>query len=575
METNQFLELNLSKEVLKALEDMGFCEATQIQREAIPLIMEGRDVIGRSQTGTGKTGAFGIPAVEMVTAPEKNQVQVLVLCPTRELAMQACDEIKKFAKYKSVVKPVAVYGGAPIEKQIMSLKKGANIVIGTPGRIMDHMRRRTIKFSSLKMVILDEADEMLNMGFREDIETILSEVPEERQTILFSATMPPSIMAITKEYQTEPKLIEVAKGKQTVDAIEQYSYEVPMGRKMDTLKMLINMYEPALSIVFCNTKKMVEDLTEYLNSNGLRAAGLHGDMRQSSRSQVMTAFKAKRVPILVATDVAARGIDVENVDAVFNYDLPQDNEYYVHRIGRTGRAGKTGRAYTLISGRRQMYELRDIARMTKSNIIEQPLPSEYEMAGKKLEQFFDVIKSHAEKKDMGDTKQILDMLMSREGMDSYTAAKAILSFCCEQNRITLPREEDKPVVREKSKNGGGRAKVQISIGRRDRIAPNFIVGAIAEASNIPGKAIGKIEIYDDYTIVEMATEDAELTAETLQGKKINGKRVDVFITSGRAPRKDGKAKKDNMKPKGNSKRHTSSRAPKNKKGFAGGFKRRG
>ena len=355
-----FNEMNLSQEILRAVDELGFSEMTEIQQQSIPLLLQGHDVVGRSNTGTGKTAAFGIPAVESITHDDKGKAVVLILCPTRELAMQAAEEIRKFAKFKEGVKVSAVYGGASMEKQIHELKRGANIIIGTPGRVMDHIRRHTLRPETLRTVILDEADEMLNMGFREDIETILSDVPEERQTVLFSATMPPEIMAITEKYQTEPVQIKIKSAQRTVELIEQFYFEVAMGRKTDALKLLLAAYSPSSAMVFCNTKAMVDQLTEELIKSGFRAAGLHGDMKQMQRTQVMNGFKNKSTEILVATDVAARGIDVNGVDAVFNYDLPQDNEYYIHRIGRTGRAGRTGTAYTLISGRRQLFDLRSI-----------------------------------------------------------------------------------------------------------------------------------------------------------------------------------------------------------------------
>ncbi|MCR5165669.1 MAG: DEAD/DEAH box helicase, partial [Oscillospiraceae bacterium] len=371
---------------------MGFSEATEIQSKAIPVMLTGADLIGHSNTGTGKTAAFGIPAAERIVRGEKG-VRVLILCPTRELAMQACGEMNKFTKYMPWVRACAVYGGASIDRQITELRRGANIVIGTPGRIMDHIERGTLKLEAINTVILDEADEMLDMGFREDIESILSHVPEERQTALFSATMPPEILAMTDRFQRDPHMIRVENKTRTVESIEQYYYDVPMGRKTDALKLLLLAYEPKLSMIFCNTKKMVDELTENLVSGGFRAAGLHGDMKQQSRTQVLGAFKAGRINILIATDVAARGIDVDDIDAVFNYDIPQDNEYYIHRIGRTGRAGKSGTAYTLASGRRQIYELRDIARLTKAEISRRELPDKDELVDRKLGHISEKIRS--------------------------------------------------------------------------------------------------------------------------------------------------------------------------------------
>ena len=322
-----FQDAAIDEDILRAVLSMGFETMSPIQEKAIPLLLEGRDVIGKSNTGTGKTAAFSIPILEQMgqlPQEERRSVCALILCPTRELAMQACDEIRKFARFQKQVKPVAVYGGASMERQIYQLKNGANLVVGTPGRVLDHLRRRTLKLDNLKTIVLDEADEMLNMGFREDIESVLAQIPEERQTVLFSATMPPAILAITKQYQKEPVLVQIQSAHRTVDAIAQFSVSVPMGRKTDALQLLLLSKQPKSAMIFCNTKKMVDELTEALCLRGFSAAGLHGDMKQLQRTQVMNGFKSGRSTILIATDVAARGIDVKGVDAVFNYDLPQD-----------------------------------------------------------------------------------------------------------------------------------------------------------------------------------------------------------------------------------------------------------
>ena len=352
----KFEELNIDSRILRAIVDMGFEETSPIQAKAIPAVKEGRDVIGQAQTGTGKTAAFGIPMLEKVD-PKDKHVQAVVLCPTRELAIQVADEIRKLAKYMHGVKVLPIYGGQDIVKQIRSLKSGVQIVIGTPGRVMDHMRRKTVKFDHVHMITLDEADEMLNMGFREDIETILKEFPEERQTVLFSATMPQPIMEIARDYQKDAELIKVVRKELTVQNIQQYYFEVAPKSKEEVLSRLIDIYNPKLSIVFCNTKKQVDDLTSALKGRGYFAEGLHGDLKQQQRDRVMDNFRKGRVDILVATDVAARGIDVDDVDVVFNYDLPQDEEYYVHRIGRTGRAGREGLAFSFVVGR-EVYKLK-------------------------------------------------------------------------------------------------------------------------------------------------------------------------------------------------------------------------
>ena len=334
----KFEELNIDERIMRAVEDMGFEEASPIQAQAIPQLLEGRDVIGQAQTGTGKTAAYSIPVLSMIK-PELKKPQAVVLCPTRELAVQVADEIRKLAKYMSDIKVLPVYGGQEIVRQIKSLKNGVQIIVGTPGRVMDHMRRKTVKFDDVKMVVLDEADEMLDMGFREDMETILSDTPEERQTVMFSATMPKPILDIAAKFLNNPQVVKVVRKELTVKNIDQYYYEVRQKNKTELLCRLVDIYNPKLSIVFCNTKKQVDELISELKGRGYFADGIHGDMKQQQRDRVMADFRSGKTEILIATDVAARGIDVDDVDIVFNYDLPQDEEYYVHRIGRTGRAG--------------------------------------------------------------------------------------------------------------------------------------------------------------------------------------------------------------------------------------------
>lgn len=532
-----FNELGLPEEVLRAVADAGYEEATEIQAKTIPLLLEGKDVIGRSQTGTGKTAAFGLPAVSCIDGNFARTVQVLILCPTRELAMQACDEMCKFSKYLPYVKPVAVYGGADIDRQIGLLKKGANIVVGTPGRVMDHIRRRTLKLDCLRTVILDEADEMLNMGFREDIEEILQFVPEERQTVLFSATMPPQIMAITDEYQRDPVTVKVSQKSRTVETVQQFYYDVPMGRKTDALQMLLLAFEPNLSMVFCNTKHMVDELTEALVSKGFRAAGLHGDMKQQSRTQVLNAFKAGRLNILIATDVAARGIDVDDVDAVFNYDIPQDNEYYIHRIGRTGRAGKTGCAYTIVSGRRQVYDLKDIAKFTKAEITQCDLPTRDDVIAKKTDRILDKVKNNIESGKYEKSAYHLEKLMS-EGYSAEQIAAALLGMRISKDTKSVP-EFIKPVARRDEKGGRSKTvKIEISVGRANRIAPNFILGALADTTGMPGKSFGKIDIYDRFTTVEVPEADSQYILDMMMNTKINGSRIKVKLYEGKGA-KDG------------------------------------
>lgn len=570
----QFSELNLSDEVLKAVEELGFSEATEIQEKSIPLLMEGRDVIGRSNTGTGKTAAFGIPAIERISREEKKGVEVLILCPTRELAMQACDEIKKFSKYMKWVKPCAVYGGASMEKQIHELKRGANIVVGTPGRVMDHMDRRTLKLGNLKTIILDEADEMLNMGFREDIENILRQIPQERQTVLFSATMPPAIMAITNEYQNNPEIIKIANKQKTVDTIEQYWFEVAMGRKTDALRLLLLAYEPKASMIFCNTKKMVDELTETLCAKGFKAGGLHGDMKQAQRTQVMDRFKNGKISVLIATDVAARGIDVSGVDVVFNYDLPQDNEYYIHRIGRTGRAGKSGIAYTLISGRKQVYEMKAIARYVKADIIQKELPTRDDVIKNKLQHISEKVVSYTEQPVNPETEKLMAELQE-QGITAEQIARAFINRRINKEMKAIP-EFDMPVPLKRDNSGKKTktVKVDISVGRMHRIAPNFILGALVDATGMSGKSFGKIDIFDRHTTVEVPDADKDFVIESMNNGKINGNRVTVKLYEGKERRQSSAAPDRNRKNYSdrNSRFNKNRNVNRNKKKSNGGWK---
>lgn len=372
MESSTFKDLHLSRNIEKAIEELGFEEPTPIQSQAIPFILEGRDVIGQAQTGTGKTAAFGIPALEMVNVRSK-RTQALVLCPTRELANQVADEMGKLGKYTGT-KILPVYGGQNIERQIKALKRGVQIVIGTPGRVMDHIERGTLNLSNVQMFVLDEADEMLDMGFREDIESIFSSIPEGRQTILFSATMPKPIMKLTKKYQQNPELVKTIHKVVTVPNMEQAYFEVKHHMKPDILCRMIDIHDVKSCLVFCNTKKMVDELVTTLKNRGYMADGLHGDMKQNQREKVMGSFRKGEIEVLVATDVAARGIDVENIEVVFNYDMPQDEESYVHRIGRTGRAGRQGIAFTFVTAR-EIYKIKNIQKYTRTKIMCRKIPT--------------------------------------------------------------------------------------------------------------------------------------------------------------------------------------------------------
>jgi ATP-dependent RNA helicase DeaD len=372
MQHKKFDDLTLSTELQRAVADMGFEDLTPIQSRSIPLILDGKDIIGQAQTGTGKTLAFGIPILELLAQQGRN-LEALVLCPTRELAVQVAEELKRLAKYRRDVHIVPVYGGQPIQKQFNSLKRGARIVVGTPGRIMDHMNRGTLRFDAISMVVLDEADKMLDMGFVDDMKTILWAMPEDRQTLLFSATIHGSIMDLMRKFQKDPHIVNVAGRQLTVPQVEQIYFEVKPWMKLDMLCRLIDMYKPASSLVFCNTKRGVDKIVKALQTRGYCADSLHGDMKQSRRDQAMLKFRKRLSSILVATDVAARGLDVTGIEAVINYDLPQDEQYYVHRIGRTARMGRSGRAFSLVLPW-ELEKLREIQAFAKTKIIRHATP---------------------------------------------------------------------------------------------------------------------------------------------------------------------------------------------------------
>lgn len=538
-ETNStpFSALNLREEIARAVEQMGFETATDIQAQSIPLIRAGYDVIGRSQTGTGKTLAFGIPALETVESgtDRRDQVQVLILCPTRELAVQACGELKKLAGFMHGIRAAEVYGGAPMDRQILKLKR-ANIVVGTPGRVMDHMRRRTLRLDGLKMVVLDEADEMLSMGFREDIETILKDAPEERQTILFSATMPKAILDLTKQYQKDPQIVEINKNQVTVSGISQSYYEVPAGKKLAALKRLLRYESPERTIIFCNTKKMVDEVSTALAADGFSAEGLHGDMKQVQRLKVMDAFKQGRTAVLIATDVAARGIDVHDIDVVINYDVPQNPEYYVHRIGRTGRAGKDGRALTLCGGRRQVSELLEIGRTVKSDILRKSLPKLEEMEQRRQNRAAEQLETLLAASQADEWTPVVDRLVQKGYSPEQLAALLL------KQQYGGIAEEEIEEIREKrpypAKGGGRYGKLIISVGRKNKITPNHLVGAVAEQTGLPGREIGKIEIQEERSLVAVPENYLDEAAARMQGQKICG--IPVAVTAWRSGKRQGK-----------------------------------
>ena len=558
MDVTKFEELQLDDRIIRAITEMGFEEASPIQAQAIPVVLEGRDMIGQAQTGTGKTAAFGLPLLQKVD-PKVKKLQAVVLLPTRELAIQVAEELRRFAKFMHGIKVLPVYGGQDIVRQIRALKDGTQIVVGTPGRVMDHMRRKTVKMDHVHTVVLDEADEMLNMGFLEDMETILSQLPEERQTLMFSATMPQAIADIAKKFQKDPVTVRVIKKELTVPKVTQYYYEVKPKNKVEVMCRLLDMYSPKLSIIFCNTKRQVDELVQALQGRGYFAEGLHGDLKQVQRDRVMESFRNGRTDILIATDVAARGIDVGNVEAVFNYDIPQDDEYYVHRIGRTGRAGREGKAFSLVVGK-EVYKLRDIQRYCKTKIIPQAIPSLNGIteikADKILDQVQDILNDAdltkivniIEKKLMEDDYTSLDLAAAllkmsmgddnEDIIDNYMPARS-LDDLDSYGRNSRGRDRGRNNSRRKGAtdraavdyvlNGGEErmARLFINIGKSQRVTPGDILGAVAGESGIPGRLVGSIDMYDGYTFVDVPAEYAEDVLNAMSHARIKGKHIHV------------------------------------------------
>jgi len=449
----KFSELGLTKDLLTAIEKHGYEEATPIQEKTIPLTLEGKDVIGQAQTGTGKTAAFGLPILEMIDTTD-TKVQALVVSPTRELAIQTQDELFKLGREKRV-RVQAVFGGADIRRQINGLQHGAHIVVGTPGRLIDHIRRGTIDLSEVKTLILDEADEMLNMGFLDDIEAILKAVPDQRQTLLFSATMPPAIKRIGVQFMKDPIHIQIEAKELTTDLVEQFYVRVKESEKFDALTRILDVQQPKLAIMFGRTKRRVDELTRGLELRGYKAAGIHGDLTQQKRSQVLKQFKNHELRILVATDVAARGLDVSGVDYVYNFDIPQDPESYVHRIGRTGRAGAEGTSVTFVTSAEMDY-LKDIEKLTKKRMT--PLkPATYEEAvSGRLSAATGRVEKLVKRADVSLAEDEINALV--EKYDAQTLAAALLGSVADISDMETPvtLSHERPLPRKRGGNGGGR-----------------------------------------------------------------------------------------------------------------------
>ena len=520
-----FGDIKLSKQVLQALSEMGFEEPSPIQKEAIPLALEEVDIIGQAQTGTGKTAAFAIPIAEKVN-PKFLAVQALIVTPTRELAIQVAEEIAKIGKYRHV-KPLPIYGGQPIDRQIRALRMGYQVVVGTPGRLLDHLNRGTLRLQHVKIVVLDEADEMLDMGFIEDIESILKDVPTEgRQIMLFSATMPPGIRKLAQTYMNNPRSVTVSRDELTVPLIDQVFYEARESIKVDALCRIIDIEDIGQGIIFCRTKRGVDELVAALEARGYFADGLHGDLSQQQRDRVMKRFRDGKSELLVATDVAARGLDINNVTHVINFDIPQDPVSYVHRIGRTGRVGRKGQAITLISPK-EYRQLRLIENLIKTRIRRQELPSLADISERQAENLKNQLIKLIQNNRLGNYRAIVGDLF--EEYDSMDVAAAALKFAVEGANVE-ERVEGKELDEIDFGNTGaaaGMVRFFMNIGRIQQIRPQDVIRWIADESGISGNIIGMINIYDKFTFVEVPEEYASRVQSCMHQNMFKGRRVSV------------------------------------------------
>ncbi|MHB1652764.1 MAG: DEAD/DEAH box helicase [Desulfitobacteriaceae bacterium] len=518
-----FGEVELSKQVLQALSEMGFEEPSPIQKEAIPLAMAGIDLIGQAQTGTGKTAAFGIPITERVN-PKFQAVQAIVITPTRELAVQVSEEIGKIGKYRHI-KPLPIYGGQSIDRQIRALRYGCQVVVGTPGRLLDHLNRGTLRLQYVKTVILDEADEMLDMGFIDDIESILKQIPvEERQVMLFSATMPLEIRKLAQRYMKDPRIIMVSRDELTVPLIDQVFYETRDKIKVDVLSRVIDSENIGQGIIFCRTKRGVDELVVALEARGYFADALHGDLSQQQRDRVMKRVRDGKTELLVATDVAARGLDIDNVTHVINYDIPQDPEAYVHRIGRTGRAGRTGQAITLVSPK-EYRQLRLIEQLIKTRIRRQELPSQADISERQVENLKNQLIKLMQRDHLSTYRSIIGDLL--EEYDSMDVAAAALKYAVEGPASEDQRTEEEEISFGNTGATPGMVRLFMSIGRLQQIRPQDIIRWIADESGIPGNIIGMINIYDKFTFVEVPEEYAQRVLNCMHQNMIKGRKVNV------------------------------------------------
>lgn len=536
----RFSDLNLSSELLRAIDDLGFESPSEVQEASIPIILEGRDVLAQAQTGTGKTASFGIPMIEGMEE-DADDLQALVLVPTRELARQVSEELKKLAKYKKFINIVPIYGGADMSKQLRDLKRGASIVVGTPGRVMDHMKRKTIRLDGLKFLTFDEADEMFDMGFRDDMKTIIERTNPDRQTLFFSATFDNDIREFSRLYQRDPAKVIIEKKELTAEKIEQFYLELNRNMKTEILNRLILIHKPKKSIIFCNTKRMVEALEVEIAQRGYKVDSLHGDMRQSSRDNVMKKFRNGTIDVLIATDVAARGLDVSDIDLVFNYDLPQQAEYYVHRIGRTARAGKKGASFTFVTSR-DYPKFKEIEKYANIKMEKMKLPTKADVERESLDNLFDKVNKNILKaEDQANYTEVLNKLLA-EGHSLYDISASLLKLVNESTNKTKIKDLDrvdygkkfemskksKSSDRSRDKKGKEMKKIKgpkifINKGKRDGLDSREVIRLLGRHTDINPSDIGRINIMPNFSFVEVPKNMIKDAIRDLDGKKVKGK----------------------------------------------------
>lgn len=515
-----FSDLNLNEPLARAIADLGFESPTPIQAQAMPVLMSGRDLIGIAQTGTGKTAAFALPLLQKVET--KKEVQALVLVPTRELAIQVAGGIYDLGKHTGL-RVAPVYGGQPIDRQIRSLREGAQIVVGTPGRVLDHIRRGTLSLGKLRICVLDEADEMLALGFQEDMEAILADLPQDRQLAFFSATMPPKVAGLTKQFLRNPEHVTIESKRRTVETTNQAYYEVPHGKKLDALARVLDMETPGPTIVFCRTRKDTQDLSDALSMRGYSADALHGDMSQPERDRVMKRFREGQSDLLIATDVAARGLDIETVTHVINYHVPWDVEQYIHRVGRTGRAGRAGDAITLVEGRERR-QLKFIEQMIGAPIKPARIPTVADIAARRREVFKQAVRDTLEAAAFDGHLATVEELS--QDHDPAAVAAAALHMLW-QSQHAGPEETAEEIAAETERAEQGMTRIFIGLGRQDKLRPADIVGAIAGETDVSGKSIGAIDILDRTAFVEVPSASADKVLEALRHTKIRGRKAKV------------------------------------------------